>query len=264
MDLVINYLDQNGLDRIYEKYAPADFIVRDFWLRQYTTILILWIIGGWFMYLSIATASYVFLFDKSLKKHKLYLPNQIEQEIQVAMTSIPIMAIPSAFIFLAEVRGFSRMYESFEDHGGILFILLSIPLYLVFTDTGIYWIHRFLHIPALYSPIHKLHHKWIISTPFASHAFHPLDGFLQSIPYHIYVFLFPFNKIVYLALFFFVNMWTISIHDNYHFYEGKILNGTEHHTIHHRKFNYNYGQYFTFWDRVCSTHRLKSSAKELD
>lgn len=27
-----------------------------------------------------------------------------------------------------------------------------------------------------------------------------------------------------------------------------------HHTIHHSKFLYNYGQFFTFWDRIGGTH----------
>ena len=33
--------------------------------------------------------------------------------------------------------------------------------YLLFTDYGIYWIHRWLHIPIFYKYIHKPHHKWI-------------------------------------------------------------------------------------------------------
>lgn len=133
--------------------------------------------------------------------------------------------------------------------------------FLLFTDFLIYWIHRILHWPIFYGPIHKLHHRWIISTPFASHAFHPLDGFLQSVPYHIYVYLFPVDKWLYILMFVFVNFWTVSIHDNEGVYSGVILNGAEHHTIHHRKFIYNYGQYFTLWDRLCGTHTLDLSEK---
>jgi len=262
MDLVLGLLDPVLFDEIYTKYAPPSFGDRDFWLRQYTSIFVLWTLGGWFMYLSMSGACYVLFFDKSLKNHKLFLPNQVSLEIGVAMKSIPLMALPSCFIFLAEMQGYSKLYDSFDAYGGWLFIIGTIPFYLVFTDSGIYWIHRTLHHPLLYGPIHKLHHKWIVCTPFASHAFNPLDGFLQSLPYHIYVFLFPLNKIVYLALFFFVNMWTISIHDEFHIYTGNILNGAEHHTIHHRLFNYNYGQYFTFWDKLCGTHRLDSHAEK--
>lgn len=62
-------------------------------------------------------------------------------------------------------------------------------------------------------------------------------------------------------MFVFVNFWTVSIHDNEGVYSGVILNGAEHHTIHHRKFIYNYGQYFTLWDRLCGTHTLDLSEK---
>jgi len=264
MDLVLDWLDENYLDALYSTNLPEAYHVRDYWLRQYITILFLWTFGGWMLYLSIASLSYFIFFDKRLKNHKLYLPNQIQQEISVAVKSIPLMAIPSSFIFLAEVRGWSKLYESLDAYGGMWYIILTIPLYLLFTDTCIYWIHKWLHLPIFYGPIHKTHHRWIVSTPFASHAFHPADGFLQSLPYHIYVFLIPLNKYVYLLLFFFVNMWTISIHDNVHIYDGKVLNGAEHHTIHHRQYYYNYGQYFTFWDRLCGTHKLPSKEEKLE
>lgn len=57
------------------------------------------------------------------------------------------------------------------------------------------------------------HHKWIVPTPFASHAFHPLDGYVQSIPYHLFVYIIPMNKWLYIAMFIFVNCWTVMIHD---------------------------------------------------
>ncbi len=69
-----------------------------------------------------------------------------------------------------------------------------------------------------------------------------------------------------MVMFLFVNFWTISIHDGAEVYDGTILNGAAHHTIHHTKFNFNYGQYFTFWDRIMGTHKLfdDSSKYEVD
>jgi lathosterol oxidase len=32
------------------------------------------------------------------------------------------------------------------------------------------------------------------------------------------------------------------------------VNGAAHHDLHHSQFTVNYGQFFTFWDRVCGTH----------
>jgi lathosterol oxidase len=36
------------------------------------------------------------------------------------------------------------------------------------------------------------------------------------------------------------------------------LNSSAHHTVHHLEFNYNYGQYFTLWDRIGGSHKLPS------
>nr|KAF6404046.1 sterol-C5-desaturase [Molossus molossus] len=110
--------------------------------------------------------------------------------------------------------------------------------------------------------VHKPHHVWKVPTPFASHAFHPVDGFLQSLPYHIYPFVFPLHKVVYLGLYILVNIWTISIHDG-DFRVPRILrpfiNGSAHHTDHHMFFDYNYGQYFTLWDRIGGSFKNPSS-----
>ena len=166
MDAVLEILDPQFLDSFYSPFPAFD--QRDWWVRQYFSILLIWIAGGWLFYLVFAGLSWYFLFDKSLREHKLFLPKQEWLEIQVAMESIPWMAVPSAFIFLAEVNGYSKLYGDFpltKEH--LLYNFFMIIWFLVFTDMLIYWIHRWLHHPLLYGPIHKLHHKWIISTPFA-------------------------------------------------------------------------------------------------
>jgi len=209
-------------------------------------------LGGMLMYLSFAVLSYIFVFDKSLENDKRILVNQKRKEVAVALGSIPIMAIISLPLFLGEVYGYSQLYDNVDERG-VPFLVFSIVTFLLFTDFGIYWIHRGLHYGWFYAHIHKPHHWWKIPTPFASHAFHPVDGFAQSFPYHVYVYLFPINKWAYLGLFLFVNFWTISIHDgDYRVPEifAKYINGAAHHTVHHLSFTKNYGQFFTLWDKV--------------
>jgi hypothetical protein len=50
----------------------------------------------------------------SARSHPKFLPNQEMLEIKLSLVSIPIMAIPSTFIFLAEMRGYSRLYDGIE------------------------------------------------------------------------------------------------------------------------------------------------------
>ena len=127
------------------------------------------------------------------------------------MISMPLMAIFTAPFFLSEVRGYAKLYDAPSDAPFALYNILQFPLFIAFTDLCIYWIHRGLHHPKFYRTLHKSHHKWIMPTPYASHAFHPMDGFAQSIPYHVFPFIFPLQKFAYVALFCFINFWTIFI-----------------------------------------------------
>jgi lathosterol oxidase len=106
---------------------------------------------------------------------------------------------------------------------------------------------------------------YAVPTPFASHAFHPVDGYAQSLPYHFFAYVFPLQRHLYLGLFVFVNCWSIFIHDSDmivgHPAEN-IINGPAHHTLHHIYFTCNDGQYFTWADRAGGSYRHPQ--KELD
>jgi len=257
MDEAISLLDPFLFEPMFKSLAlPQPYGQADHWVRQLICCFLILSVGGFLMYITGSGASYFLFFDKNLKKEKRWLKNQELKEITLSAWSIPMMAIPSCLIFLGEMRGYSQLHdEPIRGVTGWLGVAAQTLAFLAFTDMLVYFIHRALHHPWLYVRFHKPHHKWIITSPFSSHAFHPVDGFAQSLPYHIYAYMFPLNKWVYLVLFIFVNYWTISIHDGVGLYDGEVLNGSNHHVIHHRQFNYNYGQYFTFWDKLCGTHR---------
>ncbi|ODV92483.1 hypothetical protein CANCADRAFT_30630 [Tortispora caseinolytica NRRL Y-17796] len=228
---------------------PRDNVVREF----ISLFLIVWIFG-FVLYSSVATCSYFLLFDKDTFNHPRFLKNQVRKEITVAMGAMPIMSLLTVPWMLAEIHGYSNLYWGLPKNGW-KGLLLEYPAFIMFTDFGVYLIHRGLHHKSVYKTLHKPHHKWIMPTPFASHAFHPLDGYFQSLPYHIYPFLFPLNKLSYLFLFSFVNLWSVTIHDGEFLAAGVIINGAANHTIHHLYFNYNYGQFTTLWDRIGGSYR---------
>jgi Delta7-sterol 5-desaturase len=207
------------------------------------------------VYFLFATVSYVFVFDKETFKHPKYLKNQIQMEIKQTMISMPYMAVLTVPFFLAEVRGYSRCYDTLDEAPFSLYNVLQFPAFILFTDLCIYWIHRGLHHPRVYKTLHKPHHKWIMPTPYASHAFHPVDGWAQALPYHVFPLIFPLQKVAYVALFVFVNFWTIMIHDGEYVANSPVINGAACHTMHHLYFNYNYGQYTTLWDRLGGSYR---------
>lgn len=210
---------------------------------------------GLLIYFVFSSLSYVFIFDKETSKHPKYLKNQVRLEIKQTMISMPFMSMLTTPFFLAEVRGYAKLYDLPSEAPFAWYNLLQFAFFLLFTDFCIYWIHRGLHHPLVYKTLHKPHHKWIMPTPYASHAFHPVDGFSQSLPYHIFPFLFPLQKLAYVALFVFINVWTIFIHDGEYVANSPIINGAACHTVHHSCFNFNFGQYTTLWDRLGGSYR---------
>lgn len=58
-----------------------------------------------------------------------------------------------------------------------------------------------------------------------------------------------------IALFVFVNFWSILIHDGEFMTSNPIVNGAACHAIHHSCFEFNYGQFFTAFDRLGGTYR---------
>ncbi|RLN94485.1 hypothetical protein BBJ28_00006215 [Nothophytophthora sp. Chile5] len=249
MDLILELADEYALDAVY----PAD-IPRDSIGRQLLSITLLTLLGGYVLYLTGAAFSYHYLFDKELMKHPKFLKNQVRREIAASMKSIPVMVLLTLPWFLAEVRGYSKTYVGFGKFG-YWFEIWSVVWFVFFSDMLIYWFHRWLHHPLVYAPLHKPHHKWIVTSPFASHAFHPVDGYIQSLPYHFFIMMFPLHRGVFLALFVAVNYWTVSIHDGLYLSHNKIVNGALHHSVHHEQFVYNYGQYLTLWDKLCGSYR---------
>lgn len=238
---------------------------RDDIRRQAISLAVMTQIGVYLLYFGIAGFSYYFLFDHRMMRHPRFLKGQVRREISMSMSGFPWLNMMTLPWFVAECRGYSQMYASmaagpFGDSWlGYAYAAVSAVLFLVWTDFAIYWVHRWLHWPSVYKHLHKPHHKWVIPTPFASHAFHPIDGYLQSLPYHIYVFVMPVHRKLYLGLFLFVNLWSIAIHDSelvpVSDRMDKIINGPSHHTLHHMHFTVNYGQYFCFNDRMGGSFR---------
>ena len=298
MDVILELCDDLFLDKVYSKafpksplpscaYAPIDAptcingtstfsegtqhfynqftaLPRESIIRQTLSLTVLTYIGIHFLYFGCAGLSYYFVYDHRVMRHPRFLPNQLRQEIDSSMKAFGPLTLMTVPWFIGDVRGWSRLYDNVNDHS-YFYLGFSVLWFLLFTDFCIYWVHRLEHHPYVYKWLHKPHHKWLIPTPFASHAFHPLDGYLQSVPYHLFIFIFPLHKYLYLALFGFVNIWSILIHDGDMRCGSaieKVINGPSHHTLHHLYFTVNYGQYFTFSDRAFKSHR--EPAPELD
>jgi lathosterol oxidase len=168
-------------------------------------------------------------------------------------------AVLTSPVLVLVFQGSSQMYFRVADHGWA-YLLFSILALLAFTETLIYWLHRALHLRTPYQLLHAYHHSFRTPTAWVSFAFHPLDSFIQALPYHLFIFLFPLHFGVYVAALVLVNLWTFLIHEPVPLLPDRWLNLTAHHAIHHSCNKYNYGQFFTIWDRMGNTYRSPQTA----
>jgi len=218
------------------------------WIFIYLSSLVL--------YFVFASLDYYLIF---IKYQKQLLPNykpnlpEIRREIYVSSWSLAVMSALTVPMEILIQLGYGKIYHDPMQYG-LTYLIISPILFLVFSDSLIYWIHRGLHHPLVYKTLHKLHHSFVHTTPYSAFAFHPLDGFAQGLPYQVFVMLFPFHSALHMISLGVVGLWTINIHDRVTL-NIPYVNGAAHHDIHHTTFRSNYGQYFIFWDKLFGTFR---------
>ncbi len=231
--------------------------------RKFLVIWAFLLVMTYAFYFTFCPLTYYFLFKRKDSKSGNNKANwyqregkdQVRNEIKTSLWSIAVMTAMTAPFELLVESGKTKIYWDLNQHGGKLYAFVISPiLFITFSDTCIYWIHRALHHKMLYKPLHKLHHRYKETTPFSAYAFHPIDGWLQGCPYHIFVFLFPMHHVSYFISLACVGMWTINIHDRVT-WNLPFVNGAAHHTVHHTGFNYNYGQYLVFWDKFGGSYK---------
>jgi len=137
-----------------------------------------------------------------------------------------------------------------------------------------YWIHRFLHMPAMYKDIHSLHHRNTNVGPWSGLSMHPVEHvlFLGSVLIHFIVAASPVHIIYHLQYYALSSATTHSGFSGLFIKDKKLLDlGTYHHQLHHRYFECNYGSleipldkwFGTFHEGTAQSHELfKQRRKE--
>lgn len=212
---------------------------------------------GMLSYFVLSGGSYLWFFvlrrDKYVPDYKPD-PKEIRASIKWAFYSIAGNAVLMMPLEVAMSRGYTKLYTRFDQYG-YAYLLLTVVVELIVSETLIYWIHRGLHWRFFYRTLHISHHQFRSPTPLASVAFNPLDSFAQAFPHHLCVFLFPLNTYVYHVYVGLIMVWSVLIHDRVCFVPYGFVNHTGCHTAHHWYNKYNYGQFFSFWDKLMNTYK---------
>jgi len=185
------------------------------------------------------------------------------RELFFSSMSIVIFALPPLILIQNNhLRPYTTYYGHIALHGWVYFFAVF-PLMFLIHDTYFYWTHRLIHHPKLFRWFHLVHHRSTNPSPWAAYAFHPLEAFLESLIFVIFLFTIPMT-IAHLSVFFVMSLlYNVYGHLGFELYPagfhrhwlGRWINTSVSHNLHHHYFKGNYGLYFLFWDRAMGTMR---------
>ena len=192
----------------------------------------------------------------------------LRREIAYSASSLAVLAAVNCAVLAGVVAGVLEIYEAPLAHG-LPWLLLSLPLMIVWHDFYFYWLHRLLHTRWLLRHVHGVHHRSRNPSPWAAFSFHPLEAFAQVAIVPITLLAVPLHEGVLMA--FAVHQIVRNAHGHAavetlphgfaRHWLGRHLTTTTHHHLHHETGAGNYSLWFTWWDRLMGTERADYLAR---
>lgn len=154
MDIILNVADYLVFDKIYASILPYNnstgprlstplhtlpgnplpipellpetalsYWARDYVVRQTISLSFVTVAGIMFLYFTFAGLSYKYLFNHDMMHHPKFLKNQVKLEIQSSMRAFPAITFLTLPWFVAEVMGYSKLYDEVSEYGWGYFFL---------------------------------------------------------------------------------------------------------------------------------------------
>lgn len=136
-------------------------------------------------------------------------------------------------------------------------------------DAWFYWMHRGLHLKAMFRRAHMTHHMSRTPTPWAAYSFAPIEALFEAMFLPLFLLIVPFHAIIVLAFLLHQIIRNVIGHSGHELaWSGFTrsrwtgwLTTTTHHDLHHSEGRHNFGLYFTWWDRMMGTEHPRYHEK---
>ncbi|MBL0270970.1 MAG: sterol desaturase family protein [Chitinophagaceae bacterium] len=234
------------------------------WFLLASLIVFAVVVGRYFLISGIFyLAFYVWQKDKWMPRkvnQRAYPKGQFRKEIiRSSITSI-LFGVSGALLLWMWQKGYAKIYEDVHAYP-LWWLPLSLMIALVLQETYYYWLHRWMHVPKIYRIVHEWHHDSHISSPWTAFSFHPLEGLIQAVFLPLILLFLPMNVWVLVGMLMIMSFSSVINHLDIEIYPSwfarvpfvRTLIGATHHSLHHKQFKYNYGLYFTWWDKWLKT-----------
>jgi sterol desaturase/sphingolipid hydroxylase (fatty acid hydroxylase superfamily) len=227
-----------------------------------TTLLLFFVIviGRYVIISGLFYAVFYIWFPEKWKLRKIgkkgYSTSQLKREISWSTFTALIFSLTGTMILFLWQQGYTRIYTDIHAYGW-WWLAASLVVSMLIDETYYYWIHRLLHVPAIFRRIHRIHHQSNVTSPWTAFSFHPIEGLLLAVVLPVTLMIIPMHPFVILTQLAIMTFTSVINHLDIEIYPahfnkhsiGRWLIGATHHSLHHKQFRYNYGLYFTFWDK---------------
>jgi len=186
---------------------------------------------------------------------------QMRREFFASMRTVLIFAaIGAGFIATGLEAGILIIDETVSARGWGYFSV-NVTALIVLHDAWFYWTHRLIHHPRLFRRVHREHHKSHNPSPWTAYSFDAPEAVINAIYLPLALLFIPSSG---LALFIFlIHMMLRNAigHCGYELFPSwsngrpvfDWMTTVTHHDLHHGQAGWNYGLYFTWWDRLMET-----------
>lgn len=193
---------------------------------------------------------------------------QLIVEFAVSLRSLAVFSTVGASMFALERLGILTG-PARAAQWGWAWGAVSLVLIIVAQDAWFYWTHRVMHDRRFFRLFHRRHHRSNNPSPFTAYSFDVAEAAVQAIFVPIWMLLVPTSWPV-VGLFMLHQIFRNTIgHCGYELFpaarNGRPLLGwlttVTHHDLHHAQAGYNYGLWFTWWDRWMGTEHPEYLAR---
>jgi sterol desaturase/sphingolipid hydroxylase (fatty acid hydroxylase superfamily) len=231
-----------------------------FWFAVTVLVFFIIVIGRYLLIAGLFYGIFYIWFPAYWQQRKInskaYKKGQFKKEVLWSTLTALLFAVTGTVALLLWQQGCTKVYVDTGQYP-LWWMPASLILALLLHETYYYWLHRWMHHPKVFRIVHKVHHDSNITSPWTAFSFHPLEGLLQAIFLPVLLMILPMQVYMLLAQLTIMTISSVINHLDIEIYPrkfhkhilGKWLIGATHHSLHHKQFKYNYGLYFTFWDK---------------
>lgn len=182
-------------------------------------------------------------------------------DLRWSVSTILVFSIFGVAVYYGGLAGWLQRYDGDIGELGWPWALSSIAVLVVLQDTYFYWTHRAMHHPALYRLFHRVHHTGKTPSPWTSYAFAVPEALVHAAFVPLVWFFLPLHELSVFVFLLFMIARNVLGHLSVelcapgftrHPIWG-LFTTTTHHSLHHAHAGFDFGLYFTFWDRVMGT-----------